>query len=118
MWLSKRHNMHNIAQHCLIVMIEKWKTSLDNKVFLTDLSKACDCLAHDLLLAKLDAYGFDYISLKLIHSYLTSRYQRVRVNSNYSSWNEIINGVPQGSILGRVLFNIYLSDFLFLPKNQ
>ena len=76
------------AQHCLIGMIEKWKTSLNKcsaGVLLTDLSKAFDCLAHDLLLAKLDAYGFDYISLKLIHIYLASRFQRVRVNSNYSS---------------------------------
>ena len=73
------------AQHCLIVRIEKWKTSLNKcsvGVLLTDLSKAFDCLA--LLLATLGAYGFYYISLKLIHRYLISRYQRVRVNSNYS----------------------------------
>ena len=106
------------AQHCLVVMLEKWRATLDNRgcsgVLLTDLSKAFDCLSHDLLLAKLEAYGFDCMSVKLLHSYLTDRHQRVRINSNYSTWSEIINGVPQGSILGPLLFNIYLSDlFLF-----
>ena len=90
-------------------MLEKWKNSMDNKRFsgaiLTDLSKAFDCLDHDLLIAKLNAYGFDYNALKL-----TNRYQRVNVNSNYSSWTEIITGVPQGSILGPLIFNIYLRD--------
>ena len=111
------------AQHCLLVMLEKWRTSLDKKgcsgVLLTDLSKAFDCLSHDLLIAKLAAYGFDYNSIKLLYSYLTNRHQRVRLNSNYSTWSEIITGVPQGSILGPLLFNIYLSDlFLFTQDSD
>ena len=106
------------ARHCVVVMLEKWRATLDNRgcsgVLLTDLSKAFDCLSHDLLLAKLEACCFDYMSVKLLHSYLTDWHQRVRINSNYSTWSEIINGVPQGSILGPLLFNIYLSDlFLF-----
>ena len=90
-----RKNMS--AQNCLLFMLEKWRKCLDNKgnagVLLTDLSKAFDCLDHDLLIAKLNAYGFDLNSLKLIYSYLTDRFQRVRVNSSYSSWSEIIYGV-------------------------
>ena len=62
------------AQHCLLVMLEKWRVTLDKKgftgVLLTDFSKAFDCLSHDLLAAKLDAYGFDYNTVKLIHDYL------------------------------------------------
>ena len=110
------------AQHCLLLLVEKWKRSIDNKkssgVLLTDLSKAFDCLSHDLLIAKLNAYGFDYKSLQLINSYLTNRYQRVRINSSYSTWSNIINGVPQGSILGPTLFNIYLSDLFLFTENS
>ena len=85
---------------------------LDNKgktgVLLTDLSKAFDCLDHSLLIAKLYAYGFEYNALKLIHSYLNDRLQMVRINSTYSPWSEILYGVPKGSILGPLLFNIYI----------
>ena len=86
---------------------------------LTYLSKAFDCLPHDLLLAKLHAYGIDTKSLNLLSSYLSNRKQRVRVGNFYSSWHDILTGVPQGSIFGPLLFNIFLCDlFLFLTETE
>ena len=75
-----------------------------------DLSKAADTLNHKLLIAKLGAYGFDIKALYYIKRYLGNRKQRVCVNSNFSSWQEIIAGVSQDSILGSLLFNIFLND--------
>ena len=77
---------------------------------LTDLSKAFDYILHDLIIAKLEVYGFRIDALKLIHDYLSNRKQRVKVNDAYSSWKDIFYGVPQGSILGPLSFNIHLCD--------
>ena len=105
------------TQYCLIRMLEKWKRCIDRKgscgALMTDLSKAFDCLSHELLIAKLSAYGFSRASLKLINSYFSDRYQRVRINSQFSPWSQIKNGAPQGSILGPLCFNIDIAD-LFL----
>ena len=99
-------------------MAENCKKALDQgkeySVLLTDLSKAFDCLPHDLIVAKLHAYGFSIELLKLINSYLTERKKRVKMNDQFSSSLDIVVGVPQGSILGPLLFNIFLCDmFLF-----
>ena len=77
------------AQHCLLRMTEKWRKTLDKGgqagAVLTDLSKAFDSIDHNLLIAKLDAYGFEKQSIDFLHSYLTKRKQRTKVDSAYSS---------------------------------
>ena len=80
----------------------------------TDLSKAFDCLSHDLLIAKLNAYGFNIAALRLVQNYMTNCKQRTKINSDFSSWEENLFGLPQGSILGPLLLNIFLCDLFFI----
>ena len=90
--------------------------SMNGKVFealLTDLSKAFDCVCHDLLIAKLNTYGLSLSALKLAHNYLQIRKQRTKNGIAYSLWKEIVSGVPQWLILDPLMFNIFLCD-LFL----
>ena len=105
----------------MITLIEKWKKSVDNDgafdALLTDHSKAFDCLSHELLIAKLDAYGFDKNALKLVNSYLTHRKQRVKINDKYSSWSEILFGIPEGSILGTLLFNVFICNTFYFMED-
>ena len=109
------------AQHWLLVMIEKWKKVLGNggafRALLTDLSKAFDYIPHDLIIAKLEAYGFQIDELRLVYDYLSNRKQRVKLNVTFSSWRDIEYGVPQGSILGPLLFNIHLCNLFYFLDN-
>ena len=109
------------TQYFLLAMLGKWKSAVDKGkwfgALLTDLSKELNCLSHKLVLAKLHAHGFSIAALKLIHSYLTNTRQRIRINMSYSSSEEIVFRVPQGSILGPLLFNIFLCDLFFIMKD-
>ncbi len=79
---------------------------------MSDLSKAFDCLPHSLLLEKLRHYHFGDGAIKLLESYRTNRFQRVKLSQAVSSWAKLNKGIPQGSVIGPQCFNVYINDLL------
>ena len=105
----------------LVTMIEEWKKALSHHkvvgAMLIDLSKAFDCLPHRLLVAKLHAYGLSEKCCKLVISYLMNRKQRVKLGDTRSDWIDVLKGVPQGSILCPILFNVFINDIFYTTGN-
>ena len=101
----------------ILSLTEQFKEELDNHKVISlvsmDLSKAFDTLPHDLIVKKLEDYGGDSKVINLVTNYLSARQQRVRLSGQHSSMKTVMKGVPKGSILGPILFNIFMNDLSY-----
>ena len=114
----KNHN----TQYALLRTTENWKTQLNKRkkigVIIMDLSNAFGTLNHKLLVAKRKAYGLNLNTTSFIKSYLTNWYHRCKIGDSFSEWKRIIAGIPQGSILGTLPFNIFINDIFLYIENS
>ena len=110
------------CQDVLLHFINICKKALDDgnvcMALLTDLSKAFDCLPYRLLICKLRAYGLSVNACELLKSYFCERKQRVKLGDKYSDWLGLSKGVPQGSLMGPFIFNIFSNDLLLLLEKK
>ena len=109
------------VQHCLLALVEKWRHALDKKqsagLLTTDLSKAFDCIRHDLLIAKLHAYGVSIKSIRYMYDYLSNRKQRVRIKTSYSAWTENMECLRDQYWVHYYLMSTY-ETYSCLPKTM